>query len=100
MHFHSERPLDELAQNAAFAGVDAVGIAHPDLATGLAWVAQIKEAAPEMPVVIGGYTNADNIARYLAVADGAFVGGAFEDGGRGGAVNAERVKAFMQATKS
>jgi uncharacterized protein len=100
MHFHSTQPLDDLAQSAAFAGIDAVGIAHPDLATGLDWVAQIKAAAPAMPVVIGGYTNAENIARYLAVADGAFVGGAFEDGGRGGAVNAERVREFMQAINS
>lgn len=97
MHFHSAQPLGELAQSAAFAGIDAVGIAHPDLATGLDWVAQIKAAAPDMPVVIGGYTNTGNIARYLTVADGAFVGGAFEDGGRGGAVNAERVKKFMQS---
>jgi len=100
MHFHSERPLGGLAQSAAFAGIDAVGIAHPDLATGLDWVAQIKSAAPDLPVVIGGYTNLENITRYLAVADGAFVGGAFEDGGRGGAVNAERVKNFMQAIRS
>lgn len=97
MHFHSTQPLGELAQSAAFAGIDAVGIAHPELATCLDWVAQIKAAAPELPVVIGGYTNAGNIARYLAVADGAFVGGAFEDGGRGGAVNAERVRSFIQA---
>ncbi len=97
MHFHSTQPLGELAQSAAFAGIDAVGIAHPELATGLEWVAQIKAAAPDMPVVIGGYTNAGNIARYLEVADGAFVGGAFEDGGRGGAVNAERVKVFMHS---
>ncbi len=99
MHFHSEQPLGELAQSAAFAGVDAVGIAHPDLTTGLDWVAQVKAAAPQLAVVIGGYTNAENIAHYLAVADGAFVGGAFEDGGRGGAVNVERVKKFMQAVK-
>ena len=97
MHFASDRPLGDLAQSAAFAGVEAVGVAHPDLATGLDWVAQVKAAAPAMPVVIGGYTNAENIARYMAVADGAFVGGAFEDGGRGGAVNVERVKKFMQA---
>lgn len=99
MHFHSDQPLGELAQSAAFAGVDAVGIAHPDEEIGLDWVAQIKAAAPQMPVVIGGYTNADNIARYLAVADGAFVGGAFEEGGRGGAVNARRVRAFMNAVR-
>ena len=97
MHFTSDRPLGELAQSAAFAGIDAVGIAHPDSATALEWVAQIKAAAPDLPVVIGGYTNVENIARYLAVADGAFVGGAFEDGGRGGAVNTERVNAFMQS---
>ncbi len=97
MHFRAEQSLGDLAQSAAFAGVDAVGIAHPDMETGLDWVAQIKAAAPAMPVVIGGYTNAGNIARYLAAADGAFVGGAFEDGGRGGAVNAERVKLFMKA---
>ncbi|MBI3961004.1 MAG: hypothetical protein HY328_19500 [Chloroflexi bacterium] len=99
MHFHSERPLSDLAHDAAFVGVDAVGIAHPDLTTSLDWVAQVKTAAPQLPVIIGGYTNAENIARYLAVADGAFVGGAFEDGGRGGAVNVERVKKFMQAVK-
>lgn len=100
MHFAGDTPLGELAQNAAFAGVDAVGIAHPDLTTGLAWANQVKAAAPNLPLVIGGYTNAENVARYLAVADGAFVGGAFEEGGRGGAVNAEQVRRFMQAIPS
>lgn len=99
MHFHGDTPLGELAQSAAFAGVDAVGIAHPDESTGLAWAREVKSAAPNLPLVIGGYTNAENIGRYLEVADGAFVGGAFEDGGRGGAVNPARVKAFMQAIK-
>lgn len=97
MHFHSDTPLGELAQRAAFAGVDAVGIAHPELATGLAWAKEVKRAAPDLPLVIGGYTNSETVASYLEVADGAFVGGAFEEGGRGGAVNADRVRGFMRA---
>ncbi|RME57453.1 MAG: hypothetical protein D6790_13240, partial [Caldilineae bacterium] len=97
MHFDNEQPLARLAQDAAFAGADAVGVAHPDVETTLGWIAQIKAAAPEMRVVIGGYTDASNIARYLAVADGAFVGGAFEGGARGGAIDPQTVRTFMNA---
>ncbi len=96
MHFDNDQPLARLAQDAAFVGADGVGIAHPDLETALDWVRQIKAAVPDMPVIIGGYTNADNIARYLELADGAIVGGAFEDRGRGGAVSVEKVRAFME----
>jgi hypothetical protein len=97
MHFDNDLPLARLAQDAQFAGADAVGIAHPDVETALDWVAQIKAATPDMPVIIGGYTNTGNIGRYLEVADGAIVGGAFEDKGRGSAVTKEKVQTFMSA---
>jgi len=56
---------------------------------------EVRAAAPGLPIFIGGYTNHDNVARLLADADGAIVGGAFEQGGRGGAVQVDAVREYV-----
>ena len=55
----------------------------------------IKEDMPDLPVIIGGYTNHENAARLLKSADGAFVGSCLEEGGRFGRVSQERVRAYV-----
>ena len=83
-----------VARQARYVGADAVSLGHPDEATTLKMIAAVREAVPGLPIVLAGYTNHDNAARLLAAADGAFVGTCLEDGGWGGRIDVEKVKAY------
>jgi membrane complex biogenesis BtpA family protein len=97
MHFEwlGGRPVGDIARNARAAGADAVGVCDPDEAVALRLIDEVKVAAPGLPIIIGGYTNQENVSRLLADADGAIVGGAFEQGGRGGAVQVDAVREYV-----
>ncbi|MEM7344919.1 MAG: BtpA/SgcQ family protein, partial [Chloroflexota bacterium] len=98
MHFHwldGRRSTVEVAKLAITAGADAVEIAHKDEATNLQVIRDLKEAYPNLPVILGGHTNHENVARRLAEADGALVGSCFEPAGWGSHTDIDRVKAYM-----
>ena len=98
MHFEwlGGRPVGEIARNARFAGADAVGLCDPDEELTLRLIDEVKSAAPDLPVIVGGYTDHDNVSRLLADADGAIVGSCFERGGRGGAVQVDAVRDYVE----
>jgi len=98
MHYRAiwDRPAAETAMGARRVGAHAVEVAHSDEETNNRVVREIKRAIPDLPVILGGYTNHENVARRMAEADGAFVGACLEeDGKRGGAVDIERVKEYV-----
>jgi hypothetical protein len=98
MHFKwldGSKSTAEVARLARNAGSHAVEIAHPDEATNLALIREIKQAMPDMAVILGGHTNHANAARRLAEADGAFVGSCFETEGWGSRIDIDRVRAYM-----
>ena len=97
MHFHwfGGKPTVEVAQAARYYGAHAVEVANPDMDTVLGMVHDIKSKMPDLPVILGGHTNHENVSQLLAKADGAFVGSCFEEGGWGGAVSKDRVKAYV-----
>jgi len=98
MHFRSisNRPASETAMMAKYTGAHAVEIAHKDEDTNNRVVAEIKNAIPDMPVILGGHTNHENAARRLKNADGAFVGTCLEVEGKwGGPIDIERVKEYV-----
>jgi membrane complex biogenesis BtpA family protein len=98
MHFQwlgGSKPVGEVARAARRAGADAVSLSHPDEGTTVEMIAAVRDAVPDVPVVLAGGTNHDNAARLLAAADGAFVGTCLETGGWGGRIDVERVKAYM-----
>src|SRR5919199_1277582 len=76
MHFRwlGDKPPAEVARMAARLGAAAVEVAHPDEETNARLVRDIKQAMPHLPVILGGHTNHDNVARRLAAADGGFLG--------------------------
>src|SRR5262249_16733123 len=59
MHFRGrgERPTAEVARMAARMGAAAVEVAHPDEETNAHMVRDIKQAMPNLPVILGGHTN-------------------------------------------
>ena len=103
MHFrwHGEpKPTGEVARAAQRAGADAVAVSHPDESRALEMVRSVRRSAPGLPVVLAGHTTHDNAARLLAEADGAFVGSCLEPDGWGGAIDVERVRAYMDVVRA
>jgi membrane complex biogenesis BtpA family protein len=101
-HFHwrGGKPTAEIAGMAYRIGADAVEVAHPDEEINARKVHEIKTAYPDLPVILGGYTNHENVLCRMEEADGAFVGGCLEEGGRGGYVDIERVKEYVGLVSS
>ena len=97
MHFQwlYGKPVAQVADLARRAGANAVEVAHPDEAINAQLVCQIKEKYPDLPVILGGYTNHENAARRLAHADGVFVGSCFEADGWGSRVDSDRVRRYV-----
>jgi len=102
MHFRwlgREKTTPEVARAAKQVGADAVAVSHPEEKTALGMIASVKDAAPGLPVFVAGHTNHENAARLLGAADGAFVGSCFEQGGPGGPIDVERVKAYVEIVR-
>ncbi len=103
MHFKwhgEEKSVAEVAETAVKAGADAVEVANADEETNLKQIHDIKAAMPNVPVILGGYTNHENVARRLTKADGAFVGSAFEPAGWGTSIDAQSVRDYMEIIHS
>jgi uncharacterized protein len=103
MHFHwfgENKPVAQVARSAAMVGADAVEIAIADEAQNNQAVLDVKEALPNMPVILGGHTNHENAARRLKFADGAFVGTCLEKKGWGGEIDVDRVKEYVEIVRN
>lgn len=102
MHFQwlGDKPTADVARMAARVGADAVEVAHPDEDTNNGLVRAIKQAMPHLPVILGGHTSHDNVARRLAEADGAFVGSCLKADGWDSRVDVERVRAYVKIAAS
>jgi membrane complex biogenesis BtpA family protein len=102
MHFHwlGDRPTAEVARMASRAGADAVEVAHPDEDTNAKLVRDIKQAMPTLPVILGGHTTHENVARRLAEADGVFVGSCLKVSNRDSRVDIERVREYVKIVAS
>jgi predicted TIM-barrel enzyme len=102
MHFHwlGDRPTAEVARMAARAGADAVEVAHADEDANATLVRDIKQAMPNLPVILGGHTTHENVARRLAAADGVFVGTCLKVGSRDSRVDIERVREYVKIVAS
>jgi membrane complex biogenesis BtpA family protein len=91
-----ERPPAEIARMAMRAGAHAVEVAHPDEDANSRLVRDIKQVMPDLPVILGGYTNHANVARRLADADGAFVGACLQSKGWGQHIDIDRVHEYVE----
>ncbi|WP_108999177.1 BtpA/SgcQ family protein [Streptomyces rishiriensis] len=102
MHFKwfgGEATTAQVARAARTVGADAVSLSHPDERTALDMIAAVRDAVPQLPIVLAGHTDHDNAARMLAAADGAFVGTCLESGGWGGRVDLDRVRRYVDIVR-
>ena len=102
MHFNwfgAPKPVAEIARSAATVGAHAVEVAIADEETSNRRVCEIKNAVPDLPVILGGYTNHENAARRLRDADGAFVGSCLERGKWGSEVDIDKVRAYVDIVR-
>ncbi|NMA07313.1 MAG: BtpA family membrane complex biogenesis protein [Ruminococcaceae bacterium] len=97
---YSKENLQTLAGRAIRAGATAIEILDKDEAMNERKVLDVKEAFPDIPIILGGGTNAENVQRRLKYCEGALVGTYFEDGNWGGPINPETVKKYMDIVRS
>ena len=97
--FGETKPTAEVAQAAKLVGADAVSLGDPDERKTFEMIGSVRRAAPELPIVLAGHTNHENVARLMAAADGAFVGTCLERGGWGGQIDVELVKTYVDIVR-
>jgi membrane complex biogenesis BtpA family protein len=102
MHFRwpGDRSTAEVARMASRIGAAAVEVAHADEEANARLVREIKQAMPHLPVILGGHTTHENVARRLAEADGVFVGSCLKVGSRDSKVDRERVREYVKIVAS
>jgi membrane complex biogenesis BtpA family protein len=93
-------PLPMKARMAINAGANAVEIMDADEETNNRMVHDIKAAFPNIPVILGGKTDLENVTRRLKEADGAFVGSVFEKGQWGRNIDESIVKEYVALVRS
>jgi uncharacterized protein len=96
-HFRwlGDQSTADVARMAARMGAAAVEVAHPDEEANARLVRDIKQAMPQLPVILGGHTTHDNVARRLAEADGVFVGACLKAERWDSRVDVERVRSYV-----
>ncbi|MFG1858451.1 BtpA/SgcQ family protein [Actinomadura geliboluensis] len=87
----------EVASLARNAGADAVAVGHRDTDTALRMLDSVRRCAPDLPVVLAGYTDHRNAAALLTQADGAFVGTCLQPDGWGGRIDPDLVRSYVRA---
>ncbi|MGD8458454.1 MAG: BtpA/SgcQ family protein [Anaerolineales bacterium] len=96
----NDLPLPMRARMAMNAGANAVEIMDADEEINNQMVHDIKAAFPNIPIILGGKTDLENVTRRMKEADGAFVGSVFEKGEWGRNIDESIVKEFVALVRS
>ncbi len=97
---YNKANLQSLARGAMTVGAEAVEIYHKDEDLNNRMVLDIKELSSDIPVVLGGGTDVENVTRRMKHADAALVGRCFENGDWGGNIDPEIVKEYVGRLRS
>lgn len=93
-------PIGQRARMAMMAGADAVEVMDGDEDKNNDMVIQIKKTNPDIPVILGGKTDLENVRSRLSLADGALVGSCFEAGNWGREIDENIVKEYVGIVRS
>lgn len=97
-HFKDEYDIDAILANVAsvkMVGGEAVEVMGHDNESNNMIVNAIKAKFPDMPIVLGGGTNLDNVKIRMENADVALVGSCFENSEWGGYIDESIVRQYM-----
>ncbi|MBS5065214.1 MAG: BtpA/SgcQ family protein [Hungatella hathewayi] len=93
-------PVREAAvETVRYAYADGLVLSAGTVDEAMEMAAQVREALPDTPLIIGGGTNGGNIRRVLQVFDGACVGAWIKDGNLKNPVNRERAREYMSQVR-
>lgn len=95
-----DMPLAQKVHMTKMAGADAVEVMHSDEEINNKLVHDIKKAFPDMPVVIGGKTNLENVSRRMKEANAVLVGSCFENKNWGGFIDESIVREYVSIVRS
>ncbi len=98
--FGEDEPITQKARMAMNVGADAVEVMASDEDTNNRLVHDIKETYPDIPVILGGGTDLENVRRRLKEANGALVGSCFENKKWGGNIDVSIVREYMSIVNS
>lgn len=90
----------QLTAQAVMVGADAVEVYNRDESINNQIVEDIKSVYPDLPVVLGGGTDLENVTRRMRLADAALVGKCFENNNWGGAIDASIVNEYVKKLRS
>jgi uncharacterized protein len=96
---HNRTPASEAPEAAGeaifFGAADAVVVSHPSTGEAVSLAGRVREAV-DVPVLIGGHADHENVSELLGRADGVIVGGAFERHARRAGIEERLVREFVQ----
>ena len=99
----SRRSVGERASSAAYLGVDALLISGPAAGRAIRRedLSEVREAVPDLPVLINTGVTDRTVGDYLKVADGVIVGTHLKQGANTwNPVDSERVRRFMAVVRA
>lgn len=88
------------ARTATTVGANAVEVLHSDEDINNKMVHDIKSKFSNIPVILGGGTDLENVSRRMKEADGVLVGSCFEGGKWGGFIESNIVKEYVGIVRS
>ena len=97
---YNKEELLKRASDALKVGASAVEVLHKDEEINNRMVQELKNAFPDIVVILGGGTDVQNAASKLKYADGAIVGACFENGNWSGPVCKETVQAYVKNVRA
>ena len=93
-------PVREAAvETVRYAFADGLFLSAASVEQALEMAGQVREALPDVPLMIGGGTNGENIKEVLGVFDGACVGAWIKDGNLKNPVNPKRAHEYMERVR-
>jgi membrane complex biogenesis BtpA family protein len=93
--FSGNKSVAEVANYAKNCGADAIAIEDRSVKNIISMIDEIRNRNVNLPVILAGYTNFQNVKELLSVANGAYVGSCVEDK-ETGAISSDLVKRYME----
>lgn len=94
------KPIEQAVnETVAEGGADGVFITGKDFPQSMEWLKTARQAAPQVPLLLGGGATPDNVAQAFSVADGVIVATWIKNGNMSDPVDKRLARKFMEAAE-